>query len=278
MIKLLRANFTRLVKSATFWIFFSAYILYSILTPIIIRFVPYTPISESSAEILAFGYGLIGLPIPAATVAVICSVIFGADFQNGTLKNKIIISYRKSQIYAANLLTTSIISIALIIVYQLFFCILTLPLFGKITVPAKNIYLLISEGALMVLAYSSIFTFITMTSKNQIAALLISLSLIIVSYFLAIFVFDAVLSIPPYIYVDAELFGIPYYKKVPNPELPGKSTLDFCKFMLDFLPTGQDLQITLNYDFRWQPMLYNLGWICATNGAGMLIFNKTNLK
>ncbi|MDE7348811.1 MAG: ABC transporter permease [Clostridia bacterium] len=278
MIKLLRANFTRLVKSATFWIFFSAYILYSILTPIIIRFFPHDPVFKSSMEILTLGYGIIGLPIPAAIVAVICSVIFGADFQNGTLKNKIIISYRKSQIYAANLLTTSIISIALIIVYQLFFCVITIPLFGKITDPTKNVYLLMLEGALMILAYSSIFTFITMTSKNQIAALLISLSLIIASYFLAILVFDAILHIPHYIYVDAEIFGIPYRKAVPNPELPRKATLDFCKFMLDFLPTGQDLQITLNYVFRWQPMLYNLGWICATSGAGMLIFNKTNLK
>lgn len=280
MLKLLRANFTRLIKSATFWIFFSAYVLYSILTPIITRFFPYDPTFDSSAKILSLGYGMIGLPIPAAVVAFICSVIFGAEFQSGTLKNKIILSYRKSQIYAANLLTTSIISVALIIVYQLFFCVITLPLFGKITVPAKNVYLLMLEGTLMILAYSSIFTFITMTSKNQIAALILSLALIIASYFLVILVFDAVLRIPHYIYVDAELFGIPYRKKVPNPELPGKATLDFCRFMLDFLPTGQDLQLTLEreFTFRWQTVLYDIGWICATGGAGMLIFNKTNLK
>ena len=278
MLRLLRENITRILKSATFWIFFSAYTLYSILMPIIVRFFPYDPIYHSSMELLAVGYGVIGLPIPAACVAMICSVNFGLDFYNGTLKNKIVLGYKKSQIYVANLLTTMLIAIALNIVYLFFFCSLTLPLFGKVNAPASDIVKLLLVELMMLLAYSSIFTFITMTSKNAIVAMLVSLALIIASYFVTLFISDAIMKIPAYIEVDAEFWGIPYKKQVPNPDYPSKVEWGLYNFMMDFLPTGQNVRIAYYYEYRWQPILYSLGLIGATSGAGMLIFNKSNLK
>lgn len=278
MIRLLRENIARVLKSATFWIFFGAYVLYSILTPIIIRFFPYDPIYHSSMQLLTLCYGVIGIPVPAACVAFICTVVFGSDFLNGTLKNKIIVGHKKSQIYAANLLTTSLIAIALQIVYLLFFCVITLPLFGKITAPAKNVILLLTDGTLMILAYSSIFTFITMTSKNALVAMLVSLALIIASYFVTLFVSDAIMNIPTYIEVDAEFWGIPYKKQVPNPDYPSKIEWGLYNFMMDFLPTGQNVRINYLNEYRWQPTLYSLGWIGATSCVGILIFNKSNIK
>ena len=275
MIKLLRSNFTRLIKSATFWIFFSLYVLYAILTPVICHSTEY---NATSMEQLSLGYGMIGLPILSAVVAFISTLILGSDFTSGTLRSKIAMGHSRNKIYVANLLTTSVISIALLAVYLILFCAISLPLFGKITAPKKNVFLLLLIGTLMILAYSSIFTFVTMTSKNQIAALIISLCLMIASYFIVLFVFDAALSIPPFIYEDAEIFGMHYYKKGRNPKLPSDATLGFCQFMLDFLPTGQCLQLTPGYECHWQSALYSLFWIVSSGGLGMLIFNKSDIK
>ena len=271
MTRLLRANLTRLLKSATFWIFFSLYVAYSLIIPIVTQsvFDKDTLAETSTQSILALGYGIIGIPIQGILIAITCCIIFGLDFHDRTARNKIILGHSRSQIYIANLLTASIISLAMSVVYLLLFLTISLPLFGKFTVPAKDIFILLLDGAMMLLAYSSVFTFISMTSKNPIVALLITIVLFIVTIIIVDFVCTDVLSSEADFIVNGSDLKVVYTSKAER---------GFCKFLLDFLPSGQSYQLANNNDFRWQMSLYSLVLIGATTGAGMLIFNKTNLK
>ena len=151
MLKLIRSNFARLLKSATFWIFFGAYALYSILLPIIasINIDAETLAIPEQPSLLSLCYGAIGIPIPGIIIAVICCVFFSFDFQNGTLRNKLIIGHSRGQIYIANLLTMCVISLAMGAVYMLFFSCISLPVFGKIALPTKNTFILLLDGTLM---------------------------------------------------------------------------------------------------------------------------------
>ncbi|MDE6604589.1 MAG: ABC transporter permease [Clostridia bacterium] len=271
MIKLLRANLTRIFKSVTFWIIFSLYILYSVFLPVILHSVfDDQSLAETSTEsILALGYGIVGFPVQGVLIAIMCCIIFGLDFQNGTLRNKIIFGHSRSRIYTADFLTISIISLAMNAVYLLAFLMISLPLFGKFTIPPKDIILLIVDGTFMLLAYSATYTFVALVCKNPIVSIIISIALFALGMIL-ITVFADILNEAQYLVVVSDDLIVP--------DMPSKSLIGFSEFMLDFFPSGQSFQIANNNIFKWQMPLYSLIVIGVTNGAGITIFNKVNIK
>ena len=278
MTKLLRANMSRLVKSATFWIFFSLYVAYSIIIPIITHsaFDEETLAEVGADDLIALGYGIIGIPIPGIIIAIICCTFFGLEFHDRTVKNKIVLGHSRSQIYTANLLTASIISLAMSAVYLFFFLTVSLPLYGKIPASAKDIFILLLDGTLLMLAYSSIFTFITMTSKNTIVAILVTIVTLIAIIIIVDTVCLDVLNQSPYIPGHYDYLGN-WIDEVENPYY-SKAEHDLCQFIIDCFPSGQSFQLYNYNNYRWQSALYSLFLISATSGAGILIFNKANIK
>ncbi|MDE5755544.1 MAG: ABC transporter permease [Clostridia bacterium] len=285
MIKLLRANMARLLKSATFWICMSLYALYPIIVTLIEKDT-YEPIT--SDRLLALNYGVEWFPMQGVFIAILCSIIFSTDFHNGTLKNKIIMGHSRSNIYLANLLTTMIMSLALSVIYILIVFILGMPILGKFTSSASTIIWMLVNGALMLMTYSSIMTFIVMNSKNSTASIIIS-ALILTAGALLAYIAYHYASMPPYVmsFMEDE-FGNTIYDEhgrviwieIPNPELPSKTVRDFCQFLIDFFPSGQSSQISREgaYTHGWQMMLYSLGLIPAITSAGTAIFKKANIK
>lgn len=280
MIRLLRSNLSRMVMSKSFLIYLGMYALYSIALPIFIYFNNPLILKEAGAEsVLAMNYGLASFPLQGLAIARLTSVIIGADFQNGTIRNKIIIGHSRTQIYIANLLTSIIISLSLNAAFLLFFFAISLPMFGGFAIPAKTVVWMLIDGTLIWCAYSAISTLITMVSKNTTVAIIISFALIMMGMMLVAYM-NGLLSQQPMIRtVIINEAGEMIEKWIENPRMPSETTRSFCRFMLDFLPGGQSNQLVSTKDFHtWQMALYSLGIIGATSGAGILAFNKTNIK
>ena len=68
--------------------------------------------------------------LSAALLAVICSLFIGADYHNGTIRNKLISGLPRYKIYFANLITVMVIAECMNVAAMLVFYPLTLPLFG----------------------------------------------------------------------------------------------------------------------------------------------------
>ena len=289
MLKLLRSNLLRMTKSAVFWIFFGVYALYSILLPIIasINIDAVTLSIPEQPSLLSLCYGAIGIPIPGIVITIICCVFFSQDFQNGTIRNKINIGHTRTQIYLANLLTMAIVALAMQAIYLLFFSCISLPVFGKVALPAKNMFLLLLDGTLMLLAYCAISTSITMTCKRPLPALLIAIvCLLFVTIIADTVCLDVLNWFPRRAEPSTESMQIVNqatsyvntavaYNRYDE---PSKSLRSFCQFVLDCFPSGQSARLSDNPNYRWQPALYSLGWIISTTGAGIAIFKKSNLK
>ncbi len=289
MIKLLRANFARVIKSATFWIFIALYALY----PIMVAIIESESFERiSSDKMLSLNYGVEWFPLQGILIALICSIIFSADFHNGTLKNKIIIGQSKTNIYVANLLTMMIISLALSVIYILIFFAVGMPILGKFKYSASTLIWIIVNGSLVLTTYSSIMMLIVMTSKNAFASLIISLLVLTASALLCYFM-DYIVSIPEYIPISYENeLGEIFWKQIPNEDVPSKAVKSFCRLLTDILPSGQSFQISSigythgwimgiysrNDIHNWQMALYSLVIIGATTGTGMAIFKKANIK
>ncbi|MDE7348810.1 MAG: ABC transporter permease [Clostridia bacterium] len=285
MVKLLKANFARVIKSATFWIFVTLYALY----PIIIAVIENSSFEHITSEkMLSLNYGVEWFPLQGLLIAFLCSILFSADFHNGTLKNKIIIGQSKSNIYLANLLTMMILSLAMSVVYLLVFFVLGMPLLGKFTSSASMIIWMLVNGALMLMTYSAVMTLIVMVSKNSTAAVIISLAVLTCGALIAFAAHYYTNNIPPFIkdFMRDEFgnlmrdeFGDILLTDVPNPYYPSKAVRGFCQFLLDFFPSGQSAQISNGgYSHTWQMLLYSLGLITATSGIGIAVFKKSNIK
>ena len=282
MIKLLRANLLRAIKSKTLWAWAIAYALYAIALPIFIKI--NAALSEEMPEgisdlLFSSNYGLSGFPLQGVGVAIVTSIILGADFHNGTLRNKIILGQTRSNIYISNLLTIMIVSIAFNVVYMLLFFCISMPLFGSFASSASTILWVFVNGTLMMMAYSSIMTLIIMSTKHSTAAIITAF----VVLFVGMFSFQICTSI-----ISAEEF-IPSYNLdemgelvetvIRNPHYPSPQKKALLQFIIDLFPSGQSMQISGGeYSHNWQMALYSLGWIGATSGAGILTFKKSNLK
>lgn len=289
MIKLLRANLLRISKSVTFWIFVALYTLYPIIIALI-EIQTYEPIT--SDKMLSLNYGVEFFPMQGVIIALICSILFNADFSNGTLRNKVFIGLSRSKIYLTNLLTMIIISLGLSVIYIIIFFALGMPLLGKFTSSASTIIWMIVDGSLMLIAYSAIMTLIVMTCKNPIASLIISALVITLGALLSYYM-DYIVSIPEVITTLSEnQFGETIWVQIPNENVPSQAVKAFCRFITDLLPSGQSFQLssigythgwTMDMYSRgglhyWQMALYSLGIIGATSGIGILIFKKNNIK
>ncbi len=282
MLRLLRSNITRIIKSKTFWISLSAYAIYAII--IILSCTPWNyETGEFSAEyVLGQNYGLdsqatnilsVSFPLQGLMLAVISCIIFLPDYHNSTIKNKLVIGHTKTQIYLSNYLSVAFISFALNVVYLLFFFALALPLYAShpnFSISATKILLSILDGTLMMFAYSAVITLVMMTSKNSFITLVATIVLLGTSILL-IMLYKDVLNVPEFIFSPA------CNDYVPNSNYPDKSLRHFCQFMLDFFPSGQSYQLADNNP-RWQIALYSLLMIPASTYAGTIIFNKTNIK
>ena len=279
MIKLLRSNLSRTIKSKTLWICMALYALYAILLPIIMKNVNSEAFDISGAKpLLATGYGIAGFPLQGMLIATLSCLILGTDFHNGAFRNKLIVGRSRTQIYAANLLTSFVISLALSTIYLIFFLTISLPLLGSFATTARTVLLLLLDGTLMLLSYSAIYTFIVMTSKNTTVSIIISFVLLFASMMLIMYLEEILNEEPYYIQFVRNEFGETVEQLVPNPNMPSKSLKNFCQFILDFFPSGQSYLLSNNNEFRWQMALYSIILIGGTSGAGMLIFNKTNIK
>ena len=280
MIKLLRANMLRLVKSGTFWTFMALYALYAVLIAVIEK-CSENPIS--SDEMLTYNYNFFGIPLSGALIAFLCSIVFSADFHNGTLRTKIAVGHSRGNIYLANLLTVMIAALALNFIFILITLVLGLPLLGKFALPASTVVWIIVNGSLTLLTYSSIFVLIVMTSKNAIASTIISIFVLAAEAGFAFYMYDTS-NIPAYITQD-RFNGIGEFIEtliIPLDIYPGDAAHNFCRFMTEFLPSGQChlLFFGLPKEFYHNPQmaLYSLLWIVATSGVGIAIFKKSNIK
>ena len=289
MIKLLRANMLRVVKSVTFWIFLALYTLY----PIIIALIQIDSYGRISIEkMFSLNYGVEVVPMQGIFIALLSSILFCVDFHNGTLRNKIVVGHSKINIYLANLLTMIIISLTLSVIYIIVSFALGMPILGKFTTSASSIIWTIVDGSLMLMAYSSLMTLIAMTSKNSFVALIVSLVVLTAGALLAYFM-DYLVSIPEVIRIPGEnAMGETVWLEIINEDAPSKAAKVFCRFLTDLLPSGQSLQISgsdknqgwqfdmfirgkLHY---WQMALYSLGFISVTSGIGIGLFRKSIIK
>lgn len=264
MLKLLRSNLTRIIKSPTFWICSAIYLIYGIIIAIC------GIVDQILGNELLYNVGFCGSPLTGYLILTFISIIIGADFNNKTIHNKILIGHSKSKIYLSNVLAFSICAIVLNLV---FLCI-TIPTSRSIAVIclidaifnersydliAKIILLTVLYNIVSVTFYVSLYTLIIMNIKNTVASIICGLALNVV----AIFFTWGFLACS-----NEEWFGWVYILMYMQPV-----GLDALIANGDIIMLGAESPLFFIFTTALLVIL-----IAITTKIGIAIFNKSNIK
>lgn len=175
-------------------------------------------------------------------------------YNNGIIKNMIIMGHKRKNIYFANLFTTIIESVILSFMFILGTVLTSLYFISDITIPNEELLFLIFDSILLSISYASLFTFISM-SFTKVASTSLSFMIVIWG-----------------IIIPSNIFS--------NYNMPNISSKlhQVYEIILSFLPSGQMLLITNLagvYKYLW---LYSIIFIIITTYLGIMIINKKELN
>lgn len=274
MIKLLNAEFTRLRKSKSFWVGLA----FSILFGFYIVLINYSVKKENAEKIEVEQLMLYYSILMGIVIAIFTSLFLSAEYADGAIRNKISIGHKRVHIYLSNLIITIVINVLFYILYLIVVASIGIPLFGGITMQISQLWLSIGCICISILAYSSIFTCLTMLLSNKVVASILSI-LIALILFVAASVCLNILKTPKVITVASHVNGEIVLEEVPNPKYPSETKKKVCQTFLDINPTGQMLQITSNNTTNLKMFpLYAFGVLFLFTGVGLIVFYKKELK
>lgn len=279
MLKLLSANFARLWKDTSFWLCFCALTAFGAVDRIGVS--ADTMETHSLEEAFWIQALLIGF-----VLAVFISLFVGAEYENGTIRNKIVSGHFRTEIYLANVIVC--------IAAGWLMCFGCLAASLLVGIPALGFFQTeLSEILLQGLcvfslsaAYAAIFCFIAMLSTNRTAAAVISILL----SFLLLFAGTAVsnrLDQSQYYYLPDASLGIGEIDEVEasewilNPDYLQGTERRAYEIAFEVLPGGQSLQLSgmVNENSRYGEMLFaSFAWVALSCGCGLVLFRKKDLR
>lgn len=274
MINLLNAGFTRLKKNKLFWIL-------TIFTIGLALFMIYTQYSDMKkykevieVEQLMLNYST----IIGVVISIFVSLFLGVEYSDGAIRNKISIGHKRINIYLSNLIIIVITSLFSYLLFLVIITIIGIPLFGNITIPVSSLFSLLGCIFITIIAYSSLYTFIAMMISNKTITAVISIMLAFGMMMGALICFR-VLDTQKYIQSASMVNGEMKFEEVLNPKYPSETKKKVCQTLLDINPAGQMFQIVGRSAPNLKVLpLYSLGILFTFTSAGIVLFNKKELK
>ncbi len=274
MIKLLNAGFTRLRKNKLFWLL----TIFNIGLAIFMIYTQYSDMKRYGEVIEVEQLMLNYSTIIGIVIAIFTSLFLGVEYSDGAIRNKISIGHKRTNIYLSNLIITAITSLFSYILFMIVIAIVGIPLFGTITIPMSALLKLIGCIFMMVLSYSSIFTFIAMIISNKTITAIVSIMLAFGMIMVSLTCLK-VLQAPKYIKSATIINGVYDLEEIPNPKYPSDTKKKVYQALLDINPAGQGFQLAGRSAPNLKVLpLYSLGIILVSTGAGLVLFKKKELK
>lgn len=288
MYKLLNASFSRLRKNK---IFLGLVILTLIIAAFMliseyldkVKYSSVFGISSNTTDILLTNF----INIVGFFIAIFTSLFVGAEYSDGTIRNKIVAGHSRKNIYLSNLIVSIVVGLILEFIYLIIISIVAIPVFGAIQMSYSQFLLILLDMIMIIIVYSSIFNFIALICSNITISTVTSLLLILIMFVIDMFLSPTANSTEyekKNQIMDEQ--GNVTYEVVKNEDYPGKLIQTTCKTIINFNPVSQAIEISGNkIDINEEDLkdikvfsLYSLGVIIVITGIGIYLFNRKELK
>lgn len=272
MSRLLRSNFSRLWKNRIFWlctgfvcVCSAAYMLNS-------------TIDRTGASHTIDEYYFQLAPLLGLFIAVFTSLFLGTEYNDGTIRNKLIIGHTRADIYLANWIvcfTAGLFFLAAWLISSL----VGIPTFGLWEIGIPNLIIYITVAVFFTAALTGIMVLLGMllTSRAaaQVAAVLLFLWLVVLASNFYNRLWEPEFYTGLFITVD----GTPMYDPQPNPRYVSGAMRVLFEWIVDILPTGQGiLMANLEIIHPIREMICSALIALGTTFIGIIAFRKKDLK
>lgn len=210
--------------------------------------------------------------------AIVTSFFIGTQYNDGTLRNKVVIGHTRTSIYISNLLTSILASFLLVAVW-LIGGLAGIPLLGTLQMNALTFIKYLIVCLFFSCSLTAIFTLIGMLSQNKATTAVISIAFSIV---LTIYTNMVCGNFQQPEYIDTVLTNV-HGIRVPvtciNPKYIGGIKRIIAEIVLNILPTGQASLMSAMTITR--PALQIISSSILTiliSTIGIYIFKKKDLK
>lgn len=275
MRKLLRSNLRRLAKSKVFWGCSFTLLAYSEL----ILISTYTNMVRYNESLPLDSVFFASFSILGVILSIVLSLFTGTEYNDGTIRNKIIIGRTRNQIYLSSFLTCAAAAIFICFTTLFLTDIVGLPLMGQLKMPGSTLRLLLLDGLLLCTAYGAIFNLIGMLSSSKAHTAVISILAAFALLFIGVWIAQALFQPEMTEALVTGDQGETAIQMIDNPRYLTGVERDIYQFFYDFLPGGQCMQFTwTEVAHPWLLTLYSAVITLLCNIAGLFIFNRKDIK
>ena len=271
---LLRANFSRLWRSASFWT--AAAVMFAI------------GVFELAAGSQAAAFGVEGILdnrymifvlLSGVVLSAFCSLFVGAEYSDGVIRNKLAVGHARASVYLANLMACSAAGVLACLSYILPMTAVGIPLLGPFVMSGASLLWFTLCAFLMTAALGAVFTMIAMLNQNKAVVAIICIFLAYFLLFLGIY-FNSRLTEPAVIPAQEYIENgrILVREAMPNPSYVQGVKRTVFQLLYD-LPGCQAVQLLATAEARpWRLPAVSLGTIAASTGIGLALFRRKDLK
>lgn len=275
MTNLLSANLLRLRKSRAFWTALAVMAGIGVFEVT----VGYCAARDMGAAVSLDSRYLLFALVVGVVLSAFCPLFVGAEYSDGTIRNKVLAGHPRTAIYLADLLTCVLAGVLLCLGYILPALAEGVPLLGWFRLEPEAVAWFTLCAFAMTVALAALFTLVSMLCQNKAVAAVACIFLAYFLLFLGIYLNSRLAEpemIPAREYVENG--RITYQKAFPNPGyVQGvKRTVYQCLYAL---PGCQAVWLAARADAcPWQLPLASLLAAAVTTAAGLALFRRKDLK
>jgi len=258
LIRLLRADFYRLIRSKWLWLSVAAMLALS---------VAFVSMQYSGMDYVVALDRVVFLPLSfyGVIAAAFISLFIGEDFNDGCIRNKVIAGKKRSAVFLSGLIVSCVSCVVIYLVMLAVTISLGLVLFENNVLPGQLISM-IALGFGLCLVYSCIYCVMTFLIGNRTTAVVVCMILSFCMLFLAL-------------HTNQVVIQQPMKDGLPNPHYVSGLTRVVYECLHDFNPTGQASQLSqmdCHSPVGW--ILWDIIWLIGSIGSGIFLFGKKNIR
>lgn len=211
--------------------------------------------------------------------SVFCSVFIGTEYSDNTIRNKVSVGHKRTDIYISNLIICSLASLAMFLAFIIPCLCVGIPLLGFFVKSVTVIILTVITSLFLMLAYNAVFCLIAMLSGSKTTGVIICIFAMLFMLIFGSFLYSSLEqpeTISPYV-LTAD--GVNQEAAQPNPYYISGVQRQIYTFLFNFTPGGQTNQILSGVAANFFMMCaYSLIIFIFATGAGLYFFRKKDLN
>ena len=275
MRKLLTASFSRLWREKMFWFAFA----FMSIGSVCYNWIGYNEINNPQVYIEDMIFCM--LPMSGFVFALFISMCLGTEFEEHTIRNKLIVGYNRTQVYFAEYITCMVASVVLMGVMLLCSTLFSFFLSLEFQSGWMEIVFLLFCCVLIASVFSAMFVGISMNVGAKATSLVVSIVFLFAILLLASFCINA-LAEEPMAYSNIVITvenGVEFGDLIENPAYIDGTQRTVYELIADILPTGQTIQMNiLEFERASRWPVFSLMMLVIATVAGYLPFRKRDIR